>query len=165
MYVYENLKYCVINSPHTLGNKLLPRRLQRVEQSQTRQQPPLARRIRLQLSLLIHVQHHDAQVSSAAALLGLEQRLRDTVENVDGGRPVLRLDIAGGGDSRLLLRFVKVAIGDLFLQPGDDAVDFVGHGGRVDDTDTAPARLGEGSFFGVALTGRRSAQGREWSIY
>lgn len=101
--------------PQQLGNELLPCGLARIEEPQAGEQPALCRRVRLQLCLLVHVHHHRAQVSSAAALASFKERLCDIVKDVNGGGPVLGLDVTRGGDAGLLLRFVVVAVRDLLL--------------------------------------------------
>lgn len=113
---------------HHFGNKLLACGFLAVKQAQRRQQPSLARRVGLQRGLPVDVDEHDAQVAAAAALARLEQRLGDAREYVNGGGPVLRLDVPGGRDAGLLLRLVVVAVGNLLLQPGHDAVDLACHG-------------------------------------
>ena len=145
-----------------LCDELLARGLLAVKQPQAGQQSSLGGRVRGQLCLLVHVDHHGAQVAAAAALAGFEERLRDAGQDVDGGVPVLGLDISRGSYPGLLLGFVEVAICNLLLQPGDDLVDFAGHGGRRGRE--SAARSGQGAAVRAQLWELTAEGGRREAI-
>lgn len=131
-----------------LPDVLLARRLLAAEQAQAGQQLALGGRVGLQLGLLVGVDEQDAEVAAAAALAGLQERLGDVVEDVDGGGPVGGLDVARRDDPGLLLGLVELPLADALLQPRDDLLDLVAALGAAHDG------LGEGLRGSSMLIGR-----------
>jgi hypothetical protein len=145
----ENREYI----PNHFPNKLLPRWLLGIKQSQEHKQLPLIARIRLQLRLFVHIDQEDAKIASRSALACFEEGLRNREQDVDCGVPGLGLDVAGGDNAGLLLCFIVLSFCDssghgisacelagrrdgglgqeeiLFLQTHNDLLDFGGHFG------------------------------------
>lgn len=100
-------------TPHYhLAHKLLLRRLILWECSEKREQPPSAFRIHFDFALVVHVDQEDAEVTTRAALAGLQQRLCALVEDRGCVRPIAGFGVAGSDYAELLVGFIVLAFGD-----------------------------------------------------
>ena len=99
-------------SPYHFANHTFPRWLAWRKGSDQAQDARLARRIRLDLCLVVDIEQEKTQITAAAALAGLEQDLRAAREDLDRRVVVGLLHVPRGDDPQLLVGFVELALFD-----------------------------------------------------